>query len=572
MAQTSFSLMTNMGLAKEAAALASGTPIVITHISIGDGLTVPSGGETALYHEIARKTIIGSGTVVGASNAAYFDAFLAADEGPFTIREAGLHDNTGALIAIAHYDPPINKPIPSSGQVIESVVRLEIAFSNIANISIVVDPSLKVALQRLSRLPWIPVISMTATAPPAATIGDCYLIPTGATGAWAGQAGKIAEFTTGGWAMMIAAEGHGISLPDGRIFEKVSGVYIEKIALDAQSGKWTYAIATGVGNNYTVALTPAPLAMTAGLAIAAYFGTTNTGPATLNGYPIVNLFGSPLGGRELIGAVPMVFDGANWWAGVTQPALVTNGIYYVRPDGADGNNGLTNTPSGAFRTIQKAIDTISRINRNGFALDVQVANGAYPAFRTAPLLGPGSTSIRGNVANPAAVTVSAGAGDRGITVTHEGYYIEGFQPTGASGQPHFYVLGALCTIGAMSWGTSATNSHMSAGNGGTLIVDGLQSYVGSANNAHMFAADGGTIRAGPNAALVVPAVLAVGDFVVSTNGSINFTYASMTGAANIVSGRKFRASANGVINTQGAGENYFPGTTAGLITTGGQYV
>lgn len=68
-------------------------------------MTVPSGGETALYNEIARKAISGHGTVVGASNVAYFDIFLEAAEGPYTIREAGLIDQDGDLIAIARYDP-----------------------------------------------------------------------------------------------------------------------------------------------------------------------------------------------------------------------------------------------------------------------------------------------------------------------------------------------------------------------------------------------------------------------------------------------------------------------------------
>ncbi|ABS15013.1 phage tail-collar fiber domain-containing protein [Brucella anthropi] len=329
MAQNTFALMTNLGRAKEAAAIANGTAVVITHIAIGDGTTVPSGGETTLYHEIARKAVSGHGTVVGASNVAYFDIFLEAGEGPYTIREAGLIDDDGDLIAIARYDPPISKPIPSSGQTVEGTIRLEVAFSNIANITIVVDPAFKVALQRLNRLPWLPVISMTLTAPPASpSVGDLYLIPIGATGAWSGQSGKIAEYTSAGWGIMTPPDGHGVSLPDGRVFEKVSGVYVEKLALDAQSGKWSFAVAAGTANALTATLTPAPAALVAGLTLRLKIAASNTGPATLNlngigAKPILQAAGSVLKQNDLVSGqvVDLIFDGVGFQVANLNPSL-----------------------------------------------------------------------------------------------------------------------------------------------------------------------------------------------------------------------------------------------------------
>lgn len=320
MAQNSFALMTNLGRAKEAAALANGTAVVITHIAIGDGTTVPSGGETALYNEVARKAISGHGTVVGASNVAYFDIFLAAAEGPYTIREAGLYDDAGDLIAIARYDPPINKPVPASGQTVEGTVRLEVAFSNIANVTIVVDPSFMLPLQRLSRLPWIPVLSMTVTAPPASpALGDAYLVPAGSTGSWAGQAGKIAEYTAAGWGILTPPDGHGLSLPDGRVFEKIDGVYIEKLALDVQSGKWGYAVAAGSANALTATLTPAPTTIGVGLVVRLKITTTNTGISTLNvngkgDFPIRRPGNSPLRPGDLIkdAIIDAVWTGDYW--------------------------------------------------------------------------------------------------------------------------------------------------------------------------------------------------------------------------------------------------------------------
>lgn len=229
MPQSSFALLTNKGRQKEAAALGNGTAVVVTHIAIGDSATVPSGGETALYSEVARKTISGQGVVAGADNVAYADIYLAAADGPYTIREAGLIDADGDLIAIAHYEPPIQKPTPDSGQTVEGTIRLEVAFTDLASVTIKVDPAMAVALQRLSVLPWIPVISVSTPAPPASPLpGDTYVIPTGATGSWATHDQKVAEFTAAGWAIVAPKNGHGVALPDGRVYVRQSDVYVER--------------------------------------------------------------------------------------------------------------------------------------------------------------------------------------------------------------------------------------------------------------------------------------------------------------------------------------------------------
>ncbi|MCW4114738.1 phage tail protein [Aurantimonas sp. MSK8Z-1] len=226
MPQTAYAFLTVKGRQKEAAALATGTAVVVTHVVIGDAQTVPSGAETQLYHEVARKTVSGSGVVAGAENTAFIDAYLTAAEGPYTIWEAGLIDQDGDLVAIGHFDPPINKPVPASGQTVEGTLRIQIAFSNASVVTIRVDPSMQVALSRLTLMPWIPVRSGTVTAPPVdAAIGDVYVIPAGASGSWAAQTGKLAEYTAAGWATVTPRDGLGVGLPDGTILLRIAGAW-----------------------------------------------------------------------------------------------------------------------------------------------------------------------------------------------------------------------------------------------------------------------------------------------------------------------------------------------------------
>lgn len=331
MPQTSFALMTTLGRAKEAAALANATKITITEIAIGDGPTVPSGGETALYHEVARKTISGHGTVVGADNVAYFDCYLAAGDGPYTIREAGLYDDAGDLIAIAHYDPPISKPVPESGQTVDATVRLEVAFSNVASIVIVIDPAMKVALQRLSRLPWIPIIELARNNPPETPlIGDVYTTGDNPTGAWAGQVGKVVEYTIAGWAILAPPNGHGVGLPDGRVFIRTNGSYVEKIAIDVQSGKWLYGVDTGAANALVVALTPRLRAYTAGLLAHIKVNNKNTVTAptiNIDGLGVKTITygdGSSLQVGDLVAGdvVSLTYDGAKFILGPSRTSAL----------------------------------------------------------------------------------------------------------------------------------------------------------------------------------------------------------------------------------------------------------
>lgn len=132
---SSYALMTNTGRNKEAAALANATALDIAEIAWGDGDYTPSGDETALVNEQGRKAVQGSGTVDSALNTAFFEILLDETEGPFVIREAGLFDAVGDLIAIARFDPAVNKPVNT----VSALIRINVVFLDLENLVLVVE-------------------------------------------------------------------------------------------------------------------------------------------------------------------------------------------------------------------------------------------------------------------------------------------------------------------------------------------------------------------------------------------------------------------------------------------------
>src|SRR3954447_13757840 len=88
--------------------------------------------------------------------------------------------------------------------------------------------------------------------------------------------------------------------------------------------------------------------------------------------------------------------------------LSANRTYYVRTDGSDSNNGLANSSSGAFLTIQKAIDTVGALDLSIYNVTVQVADGTYTGTVTVtgPWVGSGTVFLQGNTTTPANVVIT----------------------------------------------------------------------------------------------------------------------------------------------------------------------
>lgn len=85
--------------------------------------------------------------------------------------------------------------------------------------------------------------------------------------------------------------------------------------------------------------------------------------------------------------------------------LTANRTYYVRTDGSDSNDGLSNTSGGAWLTPQKAYDYVSKnLDLGGYTVTVQFADGTYSGFIDTGYQGAsvlnGALYLRGNLTSP----------------------------------------------------------------------------------------------------------------------------------------------------------------------------
>jgi len=160
---------TTYGLAAIAAAEASGIPINLTHMAVGDGggsAVAPTEGMTALVNERWRTTI--NTVTQDPANPAvfYVEIMIPAATGGWTIREVGVFDDDGNLFAVSNY-PETYKTVPGDGATNDLVIRLEIIVSNASVITVTIDPSVSIASRT-----WVLNNVTMATLQPGGTTGQ----------------------------------------------------------------------------------------------------------------------------------------------------------------------------------------------------------------------------------------------------------------------------------------------------------------------------------------------------------------------------------------------------------------
>lgn len=147
MAVTYYALLTTIGAGKLANATALGTTLKLTQLALGDGggnVPTPDASRTALVNEVRRAPLNQLSIDPANSSQIIAEQVIPEDVGGWWIREMGLYDESGALIAYANCAPSY-KPQLAEGSGRTQTVRMVLIVSNSASVELKIDPSVVLA-------------------------------------------------------------------------------------------------------------------------------------------------------------------------------------------------------------------------------------------------------------------------------------------------------------------------------------------------------------------------------------------------------------------------------------------
>jgi hypothetical protein len=468
------------------------------------------------------------------------------------------------------------------------------------------------ALMMLDALAMLSVIDRDLMEPPASPAqGDRYLVKAGATGGFAGQDNRVAQYDVGGWNFYTPKTGWTCYVQDERTLLAWDGSAWQA-ALDVLSGgasELQNMTLLGIGTEAD-AINP----LSAKLNNALWTARTEAegGDGTLR-YKLSKesedktlslLFQDNYSGRAEIGLTgdddfhfKVSDDGETWRDGIviaaatgrvsfpqglagSRQSLTAPRTYYVRADGDDGNDGLSDDSAGAFLTPQRAYDVItSSLDLAGFTVTIQIGDGTYAPVGGAsalavsqPWTGGGMVVVQGNSATPADVVLS--------TTSANAIWIKAALPgvlrfkdfklqTATSGDAIRHDAPGIVEFGNLNFGACAGCHIKSAASGATVKCIG--SYAISAGAAAHSATTlaSAQIVSGVTVTLSGTPAFSALFAQASTGGQTDWSAVTFSGSAT---GTRYSALLNGVLYTGGGGANYFPGNATGSTGSGGQYL
>lgn len=145
-----FALLTNQGAALLANAAALGTKVNITSMAVGDGggtLPVPDPAQTKLIGEKRRAQLNSLSIDTANSSQIIAEQIIPEGEGGFWIREIGLFDADGVLLAVANCAETY-KPQLAEGSGRTQTVRMILIVNSTSAVTLKIDPAVVLATRQ----------------------------------------------------------------------------------------------------------------------------------------------------------------------------------------------------------------------------------------------------------------------------------------------------------------------------------------------------------------------------------------------------------------------------------------
>lgn len=271
--------------------------------------------------------------------------------------------------------------------------------------------------------------------------------------------------------------------------------------------------------------------------------------------------------------------------------LAANRTYYIRADGNDNNSGLYDTAAGAFLTTGKAFTTVSALDTNGFTVTIQynvpgttLVQGSSQ-FNLPSLFGGGSGVFSGDPVTPANVVLQSSTSGwySGFALdapvlptmwTVKGFTMSDFWRPFAAYNPSAWLIVMNCAL------THQSGSHFFTYNkaqldfwGATLTITGGSSYANFVE-ADYFGIIRQRVLNAADTTTFTGACDFLGSSVAAVVGGIQSGYmeAFWLWSGPGVTGQRYYAASNTIINVSGASSTHIPGSLDGVTTTGGQYL
>ncbi len=442
------------------------------------------------------------------------------------------------------------------------------------------------ALRLLDGIVQLAVRDRDRTAPPDYPAdGDRYIVASGATGGWAGWDLNVALSSDGawlrlpprtGWLAWVEAEdlllvwdgttwvpAAGLTDPAPQLGITTSADATNRLAVAAPATLFTHD-----GGGHQLKINKAAPGDTASLLFqTGWSGRAEMGLAGDDDY---HFKVSPDGSAWYEAIVIEAASGR-----VRLPATPRREIldaartYHVNPaPGSDANDGLSS--ASPFQTIQKAIDAALNVDAGGHAITIQLADGTYTngGRVSRPMFDGSQLTILGNPVEPGNVAIAvSGANAFLVDAAGAKVRLEGLSFSGDVGVWARYG-GVVFLTGKNDFGACGFR-HIGADNGGFVEMLGGEITIEGAAPHHLYADAGGRI------------FYALGTTTVGGSPGFPFGFAYAQAAALITShgmtwsgnvlGPRYQAVLHGVINVNGSGPDFFPGDSAGVLASGGQY-